>query len=122
MSDSSRPHGLQPTKLLRPWDSPGKVLEWGAIAFSAGMVYIRVKNNEHLDQVRKTLMELCKYLASHRKTNMVLFPLYEVSNSPIQTESRMAITWAEERGTGELFPGYKVSDLQNERIWRSVSN
>ena len=63
------------------------------------MVYIRVKNNEHLDQVRKTLMELCKYLASYRKTNMVLFHLYEASNSPIQTESRMAITWAEERGT-----------------------
>ena len=24
MSDSSRPHGLQPTRLLRPWDLPGK--------------------------------------------------------------------------------------------------
>ena len=24
MSDSSRPHGLQPTRLPRPWDSPGK--------------------------------------------------------------------------------------------------
>ena len=24
MSDSSRPHGLQPTRLLHPWDSPGK--------------------------------------------------------------------------------------------------
>ena len=24
MSDSSRPHGLQPTRLLRPWESPGK--------------------------------------------------------------------------------------------------
>ena len=23
-SDSVRPHGLQPTRLLRPWDSPGK--------------------------------------------------------------------------------------------------
>ena len=32
---SQRPHGLQPTRLLRPWDIPGKrVLEWGAIAFS----------------------------------------------------------------------------------------
>lgn len=27
----------------------------------SGMVDISVKNNEHLDQVRKTLMELCKY-------------------------------------------------------------
>ena len=24
VSDSVRPHGLQPTRLLRPWDSPGK--------------------------------------------------------------------------------------------------
>ena len=24
MSDSVRPHGLQPTRLLHPWDSPGK--------------------------------------------------------------------------------------------------
>ena len=24
MSDCSRPHGLQPTRLRRPWDSPGK--------------------------------------------------------------------------------------------------
>ena len=24
MSDSVQPHGLQPTRLLRPWDSPGK--------------------------------------------------------------------------------------------------
>ena len=24
MADSSRPHGLQPTRLLRPWDFPGK--------------------------------------------------------------------------------------------------
>ena len=24
MSDSSKPHGLQPTRLLRPWDFPGK--------------------------------------------------------------------------------------------------
>ena len=33
VSDSLRPHGLQPTRLLRPWDFP-RVLEWGAIAFS----------------------------------------------------------------------------------------
>ena len=32
MSDSLQAHGLQPTRLLRPWDFP--VLEWGAIAFS----------------------------------------------------------------------------------------
>jgi len=34
MSDSSRPHGLQPTRLLCPWIFQARVLEWGAIAFS----------------------------------------------------------------------------------------
>ena len=32
MPDSSQPHGLQPTRLLCPWDFPGK--STGAIAFS----------------------------------------------------------------------------------------
>ena len=34
MSDSVRPHGLQPTRLLCPWDFPGKSAGVGAIAFS----------------------------------------------------------------------------------------
>ena len=34
VSDSSRPHGLQPTRLLCPWDFQARVLEWVAIAFS----------------------------------------------------------------------------------------
>ena len=29
MSDSSRPHGLQPTRLLHPWDFPGKSMGVG---------------------------------------------------------------------------------------------
>ena len=29
VSDSSRPHGLQPTRLLRPWDLPGKSIGVG---------------------------------------------------------------------------------------------
>ena len=34
VSDSSRPHGLQPTRLLHPWIFQARVLEWVAIAFS----------------------------------------------------------------------------------------
>ena len=33
MSDSVRPHGLQPTRPLRPWDFPGRSTGVGAIAF-----------------------------------------------------------------------------------------
>ena len=35
-------HGLQPTRLLRPWILQARVLEWGAIAFSK--VVLVVKN------------------------------------------------------------------------------
>ena len=34
LSDSLQPHGLQPTRLLCPWDFPGKSTRVGAIAFS----------------------------------------------------------------------------------------
>ena len=36
-SDSLRPRGLEPSRLLRPWGFP--VLEWGAIAFSGSTYY-----------------------------------------------------------------------------------
>ena len=39
VSDPSRPHGLQPTRLLCPWIFQARVLEWGAIAFSGGLPY-----------------------------------------------------------------------------------
>jgi len=35
VSDPQRPHGLQPIRLLHPWDFPGKSTGVGAIAFSA---------------------------------------------------------------------------------------
>ena len=44
MSDSVRPHRRQPTRLPRPWDSPGKKLEWVAIAFSSAWKWkVKVK-------------------------------------------------------------------------------
>ena len=37
MSDSQRPHGLQPTRLLCPWDSPGKNTRVGCYALFQGI-------------------------------------------------------------------------------------
>ena len=34
VSDSVQPRRRQPTRLLRPWDSPSKTLEWVATSFS----------------------------------------------------------------------------------------
>ena len=34
-------HGLLPTRLLHPWDFPGKVLEWGDTAFSDSLKFLK---------------------------------------------------------------------------------
>ena len=53
VSDSSWPHGLQPTRLLRPWDFPGKRTRVGCHSllwyFTDGM-RIKKTNNEHHHQ------------------------------------------------------------------------
>ena len=40
-SDSLRPHELWPTRLLCPWDSPSKILEWIAMPSSRGSYRLR---------------------------------------------------------------------------------
>ena len=37
VSNSQRPHGLQPTRLLRPWDSPGKSTGAGCHCLCIGL-------------------------------------------------------------------------------------
>ena len=44
MSDSLWPHGLYPTRLLCPWDSPGNSIGWVAISFSKGFFLIQGSN------------------------------------------------------------------------------
>ena len=39
LSDSLWPHGLQPTRLVHPWDFPGKSTRVGAITFSEKICY-----------------------------------------------------------------------------------
>ena len=41
MSDSVRPHRWQPTRLLHPWDSPGKNTGVGCISFSNACMHAK---------------------------------------------------------------------------------
>ena len=43
MSDSSRPHGLQPTRLLCPWDFPGKSTGVGCHCLLQKLVWPSIK-------------------------------------------------------------------------------
>ena len=69
MSDSSRPHGLQPTGLLRHGIFQTRVLEWGAIAFSC-------LDTEHL-------LTFLKYQESLSST--------EIASSTSSTSSQMLL-------------------------------
>ena len=40
MSDSSRPHGLQPTRLLHPWDFPGKSTGVGCQLWKLAQIHV----------------------------------------------------------------------------------
>ena len=41
VSDSMWPHGLEPTRLVHPWNFQARVLEWVAISFSRGSSWPR---------------------------------------------------------------------------------
>ena len=45
VSDSSRPHGLQPTRLLRPWDFPDKSTGVGCHCLKKTMQYVHLLIN-----------------------------------------------------------------------------
>ena len=54
VSDSSRPHGLQPTRLLHPWDLPGKGTGVGCHCLLQGM---KMKSESEVAQSCLTLCD-----------------------------------------------------------------
>ena len=48
MSNSLEPHGLQPARLLCPWDSPGKMTGLGCHAFLQGVFLTQELNPQNL--------------------------------------------------------------------------
>ena len=54
VSDSLRPHELQPARLLYPWNSPGKSYGVDAISFSGG---IRTSKFSKEDRLRYGLLQ-----------------------------------------------------------------
>ena len=64
VSDPQRPHGLQPTRLLHPWDFPGKSTRVGCHCLLLGVPYLMLKLKlqyfghlmRRVDSLEKTLM------------------------------------------------------------------
>ena len=57
MSDSLQPHGLQPTRLLCPWDSPGKNTDVGSLSLLQG-IFLTQESNRGLLHCRQIFYQL----------------------------------------------------------------
>ena len=60
----SRPHGLQPTRLLCPWDFPGKSTGMGCHCLLQSSVYVFIYINKivSVNPVSQTLLVTCIFL------------------------------------------------------------
>ena len=59
VSDSSRPHGLQPTRLLCPWDFPGKSTGVGCHCLLIFYAIVGIILRTHFLKFRKVSKYLC---------------------------------------------------------------
>ena len=57
MSDSVRPHRQQPTRLPRPWDSPGKNTDWSGLPFPSPMHENENEDDKMYNDFQDTLGE-----------------------------------------------------------------
>ena len=77
LSDPQRPHGLQPTRLLRPWDCPGKSTGVGCHCLLRNI--FNLYQNVHM--LVKSLFIYCKYVmvcsdhgySLHREVTLTTF-------------------------------------------------
>ena len=75
MSDSVRPHRRQPTRLPRPWDSPGKNTGVGCHALLQGIVCKLLKKNSY------SINFVGNAYLPHLFLNSLLITMYEKSES-----------------------------------------
>ena len=91
MSNSSRPHGLQPTRLLHPWDFPGKSTRVGCHYLLHESVLVRWKNwslfTERSKSERKTPIPYINTYMEFRK--MVMRTLYARQQRDTDIKNRL---------------------------------
>ena len=75
VSNSSRPHGLQPTRLLRPWDFPGKITRVGCRCLLVGIfcLVLGVWFLCFLFALSPALTENINFIASERVYNAKVY-------------------------------------------------
>ena len=66
VSDSSRPHGLQPTRLLRPWDFPGKSTGVGCHCLLTTLKKIHMARWQCHKKIEKCKLKQQQSITSHQ--------------------------------------------------------
>ena len=103
VSDSSRPHGLQPTRLLHPWDFPGK-------STGVGCHHLLHKNPER----NAIKMISLSYLLSKRMGCLSGFLVSSDSIQKLFCGSWSAFKWSFDEFAGEkvVSPSYSSAILE----------
>ena len=85
MSDSQRPHGLQPTRLLHPWDFPGKSTGVGCHCLLR-ILYIENPNNSirKLPELISEFSKVAGYKINTQKSLAFLYTNSEKSEREIK--------------------------------------
>ena len=121
VSDSSQPHGLQPTRLLRPWDFPGKSTGMGCQSLLQGIFL-----TEELNLSRRRQWQCTPVLLpgkSHGRRSLVSYSLWgcEESDTTERLHFHFSLSCLRE-GNGNLL---QCSWLKNARDggawWTAVS-
>ena len=105
MSDSLRPHGLQPTRLLCPWDFPGKSTGVGCHHLLSLTPYTKINSKS---------IEICsfsisrRYPASKSHVMTMVLPTFQKSWYRVKIQLRQACRTKRERNHSPLW-------------WRAVS-
>ena len=113
LSLTSPPHGLQPTRLLCPWDFPGKNTGGGAIAFSGVCVCVCVcvcvyLTTEHPKYIKQKQAELKREL-----DNSTIMENFNISLSVMDNTTSQKIS-------KELRLNYSMKKLDLKDICRKL--
>ena len=116
MSDSSRPHGLQPTRLLCSWIFQAKVLEWVAIAFSViiGDWNAKVGSQEIPGVTGKFGLGMGNE-AGHRLIEFCQESALLIANTLFQQHKRKLYTWTSSDGQHQN----QIDNILCSQRWRS---
>ena len=114
MSDSSWPHGLQPTRLLRPWDFPGKSTGVGCHCL---LQYVSLMTRQKLSHLGWEVLNHPPYSPGIAPLDFHLF--LSLQNSSME---KISIPWKTVNGTWNSSFLKKIKCFGKMKLWSCLKN